>query len=409
MFSQQENGATEDVRSVKAICEQRFIRLEVLNRALSTLLPEHAGKSALSRIIELLPDASQELQLNFLLLPELVVWISGLEHQMETWVSLPSRRLSLSRHLDYLRTLALPILMAVQKKTVVAIRIPATSILVLPSPGVSITFPTSMAGNLVDAEGDNQWVWFEPGGCRVPWTAHPKEPAATRIRENGKAQLQVAYHAQLVGQITVRSSCHWDRMPGNRPLIHGSRAVEQPTLPTELVEAWKEVRREVLDAGITDQVLARSIRVVIVDPLDAGHSEGIARIHPDVSRKEAHDEIRDALSETFSLVSHSDSSPKKDLPLIELRYFHQIETALKRGGQELHKLLTDWRADGDPFRLGCASMYLEEYAGAAEAFRRASQQNFQPERAWQLYCLCLRHQGCVESFEHLFFTGRPLT
>ena len=128
-----------------------------MNRALSTLAPDLAGDSALSRVLDLLPDAPQELQHDFLLLPELIVWMRGLRHQLETWLPLPSRRLSLSQQLDHLRTLALRLLMAAQP-TVIAIRIPATGVLVLPSPGVSIVFPTLMAGAMVDTEGDDQSV-----------------------------------------------------------------------------------------------------------------------------------------------------------------------------------------------------------------------------------------------------------
>ena len=403
MFSQQKNGgATQSYRSIRASCEERFIRLEVLNRALATLVPDLARDSSLSRVLELLPDATQELQHDFLLLPELIVWMHGLRHQIETWLPLPSRRLSLSHHLDHLRTLALPVLMTAQPKTVIAIKVPATGVLVLPIPGVSIVFPALMAGAMVDAEGGDQSVWFKQIDCSVAW----KEPISNCEKRTTKDE--VVYHAKLTGQVTLRASCHWDRMPGNHPLIHtGSRIVEPSALPKELIDVWNKVRQDALDAGITDQVLAKSIRVLIVDPLEVGHSEGMARIHLDITREEVHHELRRALSETFCLLDQGNTAPTQELPLIELTYFKQIETTLMNGEQAVQELLVD--SNADPFRLGCTLLYLENYGGAAEAFHTASRQDCQPDRAWQLYCLCLRHQGQVESFEHAIFTGRSAT
>ena len=144
--------------------------------------------------------------------------------------------------------------------------------------------------------------------------------------------------------------------------------------------------------------------MVIVNPFEVGDSEGMARIHLDITREEVHHELRRALSETFCLLDQGNTAPTQELPLIELTYFNQIETALMNGEQAVQELLVHSKAD--PFRLGCTLLYLEEYGGAAEAFHTASRQNCQPDRAWQLYCLCLRHQGKVASFEHAIFTGR---
>ena len=316
-------------KSIQAICEERFIRLEVLNRALSTLAPDLAGDSALSRVLDLLPDAPQELQHDFLLLPELIVWMRGLRHQLETWLPLPSRRLSLSQQLDHLRTLALRLLMAAQP-TVIAIRIPATGVLVLLQAQAFRSFlPTLMARGWWIRKVTTSRFQFKPIGCSVAW----REPISSNFQKR-KTHGRVVYHAQLTGQVTLRTSCHWDRMPGNQPIIHpGSRTGEQSAPPRELIDAWNEVRQDALRRwSYGPGASASSIRVVIVNPFEVGHSEWGWPASTWTSRaEEAHHEFRGALSATFCLVDQGSSPPTEELRLIELTYFNQIETALMNG------------------------------------------------------------------------------
>jgi len=212
-------------------------------------------------------------------------------------------------------------------------------------------------------------------------------------------------HFRLTGGVQVRRVSHWDRLPGDVPIVHSFGLGRQmPCLEmADIDAAWDETRRQVSNATL-ETVLPQLVRVVILQADVGSPPKGVVFISEGARRPAIRAALERGLLELFDNSPSQGDTSRRNERLIEAATCRQLKEASEIQ-DAIPGLLASWHQAGDQFRLGIGHSYLGEFDLAAKAFLRASRSGPCNRRAWELYCLSLRSSGDYVRFDWAIFKG----